>query len=125
MKRIETGQAPAAIGPYSQAIEAGEWLFTAGQIPIDPATGKIVAGEFATQAERVFDNLEAILNAADLAWSDVAKATVYLVHLEDFPRLNEIYARRFGSHRPARSTIGVASLPAGAMLEIDLVARRR
>jgi 2-iminobutanoate/2-iminopropanoate deaminase len=125
MKRIETEGAPAAIGPYSQAIDAGDWLFTAGQIPLDPATGKMVSGDFAQQAERVFDNLEAILRAAGLGLSDVAKATVYLVRLEDFPALNEIYARRFGTHRPARSTVGVAALPAGAKLEIDLVARRR
>jgi 2-iminobutanoate/2-iminopropanoate deaminase len=125
MKRIETTGAPAAIGPYSQAIDAGDWLFTAGQIPLDPATGKMVSSDFAQQAERIFDNLEAILRAAGLGLSDVVKATVYLVRLEDFPALNEIYARRFGTHRPARSTVGVAALPAGAKLEIDLVARRR
>jgi 2-iminobutanoate/2-iminopropanoate deaminase len=125
MKRIETTGAPAAIGPYSQAIDAGDWLFTAGQIPLDPATSKMVSGDFAQQAERIFDNLEAILRAAGLGLSDVVKATVYLVRLEDFPALNEIYARRFGTHRPARSTVGVAALPAGAKLEIDLVARRR
>jgi 2-iminobutanoate/2-iminopropanoate deaminase len=125
MKTIATERAPRAIGPYSQAVHAGGFLFTAGQIPLDPATGKLVEGDIAAQAERVFDNLEAVLAEAGLQMSDVVKATVYLLRMGDFARVNEVYARRFGSHRPARSTVAVAELPAGASLEIDLVAKDR
>ena len=123
MKFVATEKAPKAIGPYSQAVIEGGFLFTAGQVPFDPATGKLVEGGMETSAERVFDNLEAILREAGLAFPDVVKATVYLTRAEDFAPMNAVYARRFGEHRPARSTVIVAALPAGAMLEIDLIAR--
>ena len=123
MKFVATEKAPKAIGPYSQAVIEGGFLFTAGQVPFDPATGKLVEGGMETSAERVFDNLEAILREAGLAFPDVVKATVYLTRAEDFAPLNAVYARRFGEHRPARSTVIVAALPAGAVVEIDLVAR--
>jgi len=125
MKTIATDRAPRAIGPYSQAVHAGGFLFTAGQIPLDPSTGVLVEGDIAGHAERVFDNLEAVLAEAGLGFSDVVKATVFLLRMSDFARVNEVYARRFGSHRPARSTVAVAELPAGAQLEIDLVAKDR
>ena len=123
MKFVATDKAPKAIGPYSQAVIEGGFLFTAGQVPFDPATGKLVEGGMETSAERVFDNLEAILREAGLAFRDVVKATVYLTRAEDFAPLNAVYARRFGEHRPARSTVIVAALPAGATLEVDLIAR--
>ena len=125
MKTISTPGAPKAIGPYSQAVHAGGFLFTAGQIPLDPSTGKLVEGDIDVQAERIFDNLDAVLKEAGLAFEDVVKTTVFLVRMADFAKMNEVYGRRFGSHRPARSTVAVAELPAGARLEIDLVAKAR
>lgn len=125
MKSIMAEGAPKAIGPYSQAIHAGGFLFTAGQIPLDPATMKLVEGEIDVQAERVFDNLEAVLREAGLTFADVVKTTVFLLRMSDFGKMNEVYARRFGSHRPARSTVAVAELPAGARLEIDVIAKAK
>lgn len=123
MRFVATTSAPKAIGPYSQAVIEGGFLFTAGQVPFDPATGKLVEGGMEASAERVFDNLEAILREAGIGFGDVVKATVYLTRSEDFAPLNAVYARRFGEHRPARSTVIVAALPAGAVVEIDLIAR--
>jgi 2-iminobutanoate/2-iminopropanoate deaminase len=123
VKFLATEKAPKAIGPYSQAVIEGGFLFTAGQVPFDPATGRLVEGGMETSAERVFDNLEAILREGGVGFGDVVKATVYLTRAEDFAPLNAVYARRFGEHRPARSTVIVAALPAGAMVEIDLIAR--
>lgn len=123
MKFLATEKAPKAIGPYAQGVIENGFLFTSGQVPLDPATGKLVGGGLEASAERVFDNLEAILSEAGLAFADVVKATVYLTRAEDFAGLNAVYARRFGDHRPARSTVIVAALPAGAPLEIDLIAR--
>jgi 2-iminobutanoate/2-iminopropanoate deaminase len=123
MKIVATERAPRAIGPYSQAVLAGGFLFSAGQIALDPARGRLVEGDVAQQAERVFDNLAAVLEAAGLSFSDVVKTTVFLVSIADFAKVNEVYARRFGEHRPARSTVAVAELPAGARVEIDVVAR--
>ena len=123
MKFLATERAPKAIGPYSQGVVENGFLFTAGQVPLDPATGKLVEGGLEASAERVFDNLEAILAEAGLGFGDVVKATVYLTRAEDFAPMNAVYARRFGSHRPARSTVIVAALPAGAPLEIDFIAR--
>ena len=123
MKFISTTGAPKAIGPYSQGVVEGGFLFTAGQVPLDPATGKLVEGDLTASAERVLDNLAAILSEAGLTFSDVVRATVYLTRAEDFAAMNAVYARRFGEHRPARSTVIVAALPAGAPLEIDLIAR--
>lgn len=123
MRYHHTEQAPEAIGPYSQAVAVDGWLYTSGQVPIDPASGEMVQGDFATQARRVLENLGAVLRAAGCGFSDVVKATVYLTDLVDFPTLNELYAEAMGEHRPARSTVQVAALPKGARLEIDLVAR--
>lgn len=117
--------APRAIGPYSQAVSTGGWLFTSGQVGLDPATGELVAGGFEAQARRVFENLRAVLAAAGCGFGDVVRATVYLADMADFATLNGIYAEAFGDHRPARSTVQAAALPKGARVEIDLVARRR
>ena len=125
MEHVKTDKAPAAIGPYSQAIVAGGFLFTAGQIGLDPGSGQIVEGGVTAQAERVLANLEAVLSAAGLAWSDVVKTTVYLHDMADFPTVNEIYGRLLGDARPARSTVQVSALPRGALVEIDLVAAAR
>jgi 2-iminobutanoate/2-iminopropanoate deaminase len=123
MRFVATDGAPKAIGPYAQAVIEGGFLFTSGQVPLDPANGKLVEGGLETSAERVFDNLEAILTQAGLNFGDVVKTTVFLTRAEDFAPLNAVYARRFGAHRPARSTVIVAALPAGASLEIDMIAR--
>jgi 2-iminobutanoate/2-iminopropanoate deaminase len=123
MKFIATSSAPKAIGPYSQAVVEAGFLFSSGQVPLDPATGRLVEGGLEASAERVFDNLEAVLREAGLSFANVVKTTVYLTRAEDFPAMNAVYARRFGDHRPARSTVIVAALPAGAPLEIDLIAR--
>jgi len=123
MRSVATDGAPRAIGPYAQAVIEGGFLFTSGQVPLDPASGKLVEGDLETAAERVFDSLEAILREAGLKFGDVVKTTVFLTRAEDFAPLNAVYARRFGAHRPARSTVIVAALPAGAPLEIDLIAR--
>ena len=122
MEFIATNDAPKAIGPYSQAVSANGWLFTSGQIPLDPATGELVQGDFPTQVRRVFANLEAVLREAGSDFSKVAKATVYLTDLGNFQTLNSIYAETFGDHKPARTTVGVRELPKGAQVEIDLVA---
>ena len=123
MKFLATDKAPKAIGPYAQGVVEGGFLFSSGQVPLDPATGKLVEGGLEASAERVLDNVEAILRAGGLELSDVVKATVYLTRAEDFQALNAVYARRFGEDQPARSTVIVAALPAGAPLEIDVVAR--
>ena len=122
MRTHHTDRAPAAIGPYSQAVEAGGWLYTSGQIPLD-AAGTMVAGGFEEQARQVLANLGHVLAAAGCTFADVVKATVYVTDLADFPRLNELYAEAMDGHRPARSTVQVAALPKGARVEIDLVAR--
>ena len=123
MKFLATDKAPKAIGPYTQGVVEGGFLFSSGQVPLDPATGRLVEGGLEASAERVLDSLEAILRAGGLGFADVVKATVYLTRAEDFAPLNAVYARRFGEHRPARSTVIVAALPAGAPLEIDVIAR--
>jgi len=123
MKTIATEGAPRAIGPYSQAIVEGGFLFASGQVPLDPATGELVSGGFEAGVERVFDNLEAVLAEAGASLGDVVKATVYLLRMSDFAAMNGVYARRFGNHRPARSTVAVAEHPKGAAVEIDLIAR--
>ena len=122
MKFIATEEAPKAIGPYSQAVVEGGFLFAAGQIPLDPKTGELVTGSIDQSAERVFDNLEAVLRAGGLTFADVVKTTVFLTKADDFASLNAVYARRMGDHKPARSTVIVAGLPRGAPLEIELVA---
>jgi reactive intermediate/imine deaminase len=122
IQMISSSGAPKAIGPYSHAIKAGNVVYASGQIPLDPATGNLVEGDFAAQARRVFENLKAVLHDAGTDFGRVAKATVYLTDLANFASLNAIYAEYFGDHKPARSTIGVAQLPRGAAVEIDLVA---
>ena len=119
---VHTENAPPAIGPYSQAVVAGNFLFTAGQIAIDPATGQIVQGDVTAQTERVMRNLAAVLETAGATWSDVVKTTVYLQDMADFPRVNDVYGRVIGDARPARSTVQVAGLPRGVLVEIDAVA---
>jgi 2-iminobutanoate/2-iminopropanoate deaminase len=121
-QRIETETAPAAIGPYSQAIVAGGFLFTAGQIALDPVTGKIVDGGIVEQTARVLANLSAVLAKAGASWADVVRTTVYLVDLAEFPVMNEIYGKQLGSARPARSTVQVEALPRAGLVEIDLIA---
>jgi 2-iminobutanoate/2-iminopropanoate deaminase len=121
VETLHTDQAPAAIGPYSQAIIANGFLFTAGQIALDPATTQVIPGDVVAQTEQVFRNLSAILSTAGASWGDVAKTTVFLMDMKDFPRVNEVYARVMGDARPARSTVQVSGLPRGVMVEIDLV----
>jgi 2-iminobutanoate/2-iminopropanoate deaminase len=125
LKIVAVDGAPKAIGPYSQGIVANGMLFSAGQVPLDPATGKLVppGADIGAEAERVFDNLEAILAGAGCRFADVVKATVYLTDLSDFAKMNEVYERRFGGHKPARTTVQVAKLPAAARIEIDVIAR--
>jgi 2-iminobutanoate/2-iminopropanoate deaminase len=120
---VSTPDAPAAIGPYSQGIIAGGFVYTAGQIALDPVTMEVVPGDVVAQTERVMQNLTAILKAAGTEWWHVVKTTVYLQDMADFPRMNEVYARHLGEARPARSTVQVAALPRGVMVEIDCVAR--
>ena len=119
---IATGRAPAAIGPYSQAVRSGSFIFCSGQIPLDPASGQLVEGGIEAQTVQVLDNLMALLAAAGLTLGDVVKTTVFLVSMDDFPAMNEVYARYFDEDPPARSTIGVAALPKGARVEIEAIA---
>ena len=123
LKTIAVENAPKAIGPYAQGIAAGGFLFTAGQVPLDPATMKLVSGTIAEETNRVFDNLEAILAGAGCTLADVVKTTVFLTDMANFAEMNGAYAARFGDHRPARSTVQVAALPAGARVEIEVVAK--
>jgi 2-iminobutanoate/2-iminopropanoate deaminase len=123
LKTIQTDQAPAAIGPYSQAIVAGELVFTAGQIALDPATMKIEEGDIAAQTERVMTNLRAILENAGASLSSVVKTTVFLLDMNEFSAMNEVYGRHFGDHKPARSTVQAARLPRDVRVEIEAIAR--
>lgn len=118
---VNTERAPRAIGPYSQGVVANGFLFTAGQIALDPASGALVEGGISAQTERVLSNLGAVLNAAGTNWTNVVKTTVYLVDFKDFPVVNDIYGRVLGEARPARSTVQAAALPRGALIEIDAV----
>ncbi|MDQ3549678.1 MAG: RidA family protein [Chloroflexota bacterium] len=119
---VATDKAPGAIGPYSQAVKVGNLVFTAGQIPLDPATGKLVEGDISAQTERVMQNLQAILEASGSSLSRVVKTTCFLANLDDFATFNEVYARYFSENRPARSTVQAARLPAGANVEVECVA---
>ena len=119
---VATDKAPGAIGPYSQAIKVGNLVFTAGQIPLDPATGKLVEGDITAQAERVMQNLEAVLLASGSSLNQVVKTTCFLANLDDFGAFNEVYARFFSENRPARSTVQAGRLPAGAGVEVECVA---
>lgn len=124
-RAIASDAAPRALGPYSQAVEAGGFVFCSGQVALDPATGKLVGGGIASEAARVLDNLSAVLAAAGLELADVVKTTVYLVDLGEFAAMNEVYARYFAVPYPARATVQVAALPAGARVEIEAIAARR
>jgi 2-iminobutanoate/2-iminopropanoate deaminase len=124
-QQISTPAAPAAIGPYSQAIGDGEWLFCSGQIGIDPASGRLVEGGIERETRRVMENLREVLGAADLHFSDIVKTTIYVVDLGDFDIVNRIYGEHLNAPYPARATVQVAALPRGARVEIDAIARRR
>lgn len=121
-KIISTGEAPAAIGPYSQAVRSGRLLFCSGQIPLDPKSGQIVPGDIAAQTRRVMDNIAAILRAEGLTFDHVVKTTLFLTNLSDFQTVNEIYGPYFKQDPPARSTIQVAALPKGVNVEIEAIA---
>jgi len=121
-KIVSTSDAPAAVGPYSQAIRSGNLLFCAGQIPLDPRTGQLVTGDIATQTRRVLDNISALLKAAHLTFGHVVKTTIFLTDMNDFQTVNEIYATYFREQPPARSTVAVAALPKGAQVEIEVIA---
>lgn len=123
VQTVSTDLAPAAIGPYSQATIAGGFLFSAGQIPLDPATMELVAGDVVPQSKQVLANLAAVLAQAGCGWKDVVKTTVFLQDMADFPRFNEVYAAALGEARPARSTVQVAALPRGVAVEVELVAK--
>jgi len=122
LKKITTDKAPSAIGPYSQGVIANGFLYTAGQIPLDPVAGKIVDGGIVEQTDRVMENLQEVLRAAGASWNDVVKTTVYLHDLSHFPTVNAVYGEWLGDARPARSTVQVTALPRGALVEIDAVA---
>ena len=121
---ISTAEAPAAVGPYAQGIAAGPFVFCSGQIPLDPATGNLVEGGIAAQAERVLKNLSAVLDAAGLGFADVVKTTIFLADIDDFATVNGIYATYMPDPPPARSTFAVAALPKGAIVEIEAIAVR-
>jgi 2-iminobutanoate/2-iminopropanoate deaminase len=119
---IRTDRAPKAIGPYEQAIVGNGFVFTAGQIPLDPKSGNIVEGGIAAQTRQVLENLSAVLEAAGASMDSVVKATVFLKNMSDFAAMNEVYSEYFATSKPARSTVAVAELPRGALVEIDLCA---
>jgi 2-iminobutanoate/2-iminopropanoate deaminase len=121
---IATDAAPKAIGPYSQAIVSGDFVFTSGQIPLDPKTQQMVEGDVRAQTERVMENLSAVLQAAGVGFANVVKATIFVADLGDFGTVNEVYGKRFPAAPPARSTVQVAALPKGARVEIELIARK-
>ena len=125
MQVVSTEKAPKAIGPYSQAIVAGDYIFTAGQVGMDPGTTNLVPGGIAEQTERVLLNLTGVLEAAGSNLQHVVKTTVFLIDMADFTTMNGIYEKHFGSHRPARSTVAVAQLPKNARVEIEVVALKR
>ena len=120
---LKTADAPAAIGPYSQAVVAGEWVFCSGQIPIDPATGALETGDVATQTRLVLSNLQAVLTAAGSSLASVVKCTVYLRDMDDFAAMNQVYAEAFDSTKPARATVQVSRLPKDVAVEIDAIAQ--
>lgn len=122
LQRVQTERAPAAIGPYSQAIIAGDLVFTAGQIPLDPQTMELVGGDVAEQTRQVFKNLEAILESAGASLRGIVKTTVFLKDMNDFAAMNEVYAAALGEHKPARSTVEAARLPKDVRVEIEAIA---
>lgn len=122
LQAVATDKAPAAIGPYSQAIKTGTLLFCSGQIPLEPVSGEIVTGGIQVQATQVMTNIAAVLSASGVGFDDVVKTTIYLVDMNDFAAVNEVYGHYFPDHKPARSTVAVKSLPKGALVEIEVVA---
>lgn len=122
---VTSPNAPAAVGPYSQAVVCGNWVFCSGQIPLDPLSGEMCPGDLAAQTRRVLENLSAVLQAAGASLADVVKTTVFMIDLTEFRAMNEVYARFFTEAPPARSTVQVAALPRGARIEIEAVARLR
>ncbi|MBD5654776.1 MAG: RidA family protein [Candidatus Eremiobacteraeota bacterium] len=122
LERILTADAPAPIGPYNQAIRAGGFLFCSGQIPLDPKTGEIVAGDVAAQTRQVMKNVDAVLVAAGATFAEVVKTTIFLTDMNDFAKVNAVYAESFTDIAPARSTVAVAALPRGSQVEIEVVA---
>ena len=123
LKPVHTDAAPAAIGPYSQAIRVGGWMFCSGQIPMDPESGALVEGDIAAQTTKVFENIKAILATAGVGLDRVVKTTVFLADMGDFAAMNEVYAAEFGDHRPARSTVAVRTLPKNVDVEIEVIVR--
>ena len=122
MKAIHSDDAPKAIGPYSQAVRVGDLVFLSGQIALDPRSGEMVAADIGKETERVLENLGAVLRAAGVSFENVVRTTIYLVEMADFPKVNEVYAKRFSGTFPARATVAVAALPKGARVEIDAIA---
>lgn len=123
LKSVHTPEAPEAIGPYSQAVVTGDWVFTSGQIPIDPATGALIEGDISAQTHRVMQNLAAVLKEAGTSLGSVVKTTVYLSDMANFAEMNEVYAEHFGDHRPARATVQAGGLPKAVDVEIDVIAK--
>ncbi|MCX7828348.1 MAG: RidA family protein [Thermanaerothrix sp.] len=121
-KIINTDKAPGAIGPYSQGICAGQFFFFSGQIPLDPVTGEMVGSDAASQAERVLENVKALLESQGLSFKDVVKSTVFITDMANFAAVNEVYSRYFTEDHPARSCVAVAALPKGALVEIEVIA---
>lgn len=123
MKKYSTDKAPAAIGPYSQAIESNGFLFCSGQLGMDPVTGEMKTG-IEAQMKQILSNIEAVLAAAGLTKENVVKSSIFLIDINEFPLVNDLYASFFGEHKPARSTVGVAGLPKGAVIEIEVIAEK-
>ena len=123
LRTVHTEHAPAAIGPYSQAVVVDGLVFCSGQIALDPATGEVVGGDVTAQTDRVLTNLAAVLEASGSSLGDVVKTTVFLADMGDFAAMNEVYARHFGDHRPARAAVGASALPKAVRVEIECVAR--
>ena len=121
IKIVHTADAPAAIGPYSQGVVANGFLFTAGQIAIDPKSGQVIAGDVRAQTERVMSNLAAVIATVNATWKDIVKTTDFIHDMNDFPAINEVYGRALGDARPARSTVQVSALPRGVLVEIEAV----
>lgn len=120
---VNTDKAPGAIGPYSQAVEVDGWVFCSGQLPVDPATGELVTGDIGAQTDMVLKNVSAVLEAAGASLNRVVKTTVFLADMGDFAGMNEVYARHFGDHRPARAAVAVRTLPKNVDVEIEAIAK--